>query len=346
MPIVVLPKDGAATIQTMVSVSDAAFNDGRAFADGDNGWRVEVDSPGRRLIPTRAYAIAKDGVGLLAIFRGGEEDDWIEPAWQSVRDKLTFPDHSDIDQMVANGASASQKLAQDGLKSYLPDMLDEMWWIACLNTPDRGFGWLKFTPGASSLSFEWRALLETELQQSTYEWRGPLDLKSYRVIQKYKVSDSREKDAQQGVVGGFDATLKAGKVELHPQGGSRALTYTVPPNYVPGGWLPMILPKLVDRPMIIRTDSFSDYAFAQPRDFLTITLRPEPNQARPTDDSGTKLQCVSVQVSGSVEKALWFYRPDGTLDGADYPDSQHMIRSDEHDIAMQFAHNESLKPSN
>ena len=94
--------------------------------------------------------------------------------------------------------------------------------------------------------------------------------------------------------------------------------------------------------MIVRADSFEDYAYAQPHDFLTITLRPEPSASRAGDD--TKLRCISVQVSGAPEKARWFFRADGTLDGIDYPDGQHLIRSDAHDVAMEFAHKETLRP--
>ena len=164
-----------------------------------------------------------------------------------------------------------------------------------------------------------------------------MDLKSYRQNSVLGISDVRDKDLPADLHKS-GANFKAGKVDLTVQGAGKPVSYPAPPNYIPGGWLPLIMPKLVDRPMIVRTDSFVDYAGVQPRDFMTAILRPEPDAARPTDDTQTKLHCISVQFSGAFEKSRWYYREDGTLDGVDYPESQRLIRSDEHDITMNFAH--------
>lgn len=96
--------------------------------------------------------------------------------------------------------------------------------------------------------------------------------------------------------------------------------------------------------MIVRTESFLECAYLEPRDLLTVTLRPEPDAARPTDDSHTPMHCISLEVSGTGEKSRWFYREDGTLDGVDYMQGQHLIRSDEHDVTMAFSHNDAMRP--
>ena len=343
LPIVWLPKDGSATLLTMLSLSGSDFEDAQVRPDSSGGFRADADPAMRHLLPVRAYSISRNNLGVIAIFRGGEDDNWIDETWQSMRDKIVFPDESNVDDLIANGTSAAKHLSESGLTPLLPEVTDDLWWVMCVNGPERAFGWTKYTPGANAGKFEGRVQFENQLQDVVYDWRGPADLKTYRVKSTYDISDLRDKDAPRKDSRAFDASLKAGKVDLRT-GSAKPVTYPAPPNYIPGGWLPLILPKLVDRPMIIHTDSFIDYAYAQPRDLLTITLRPEPDAARSSDDTGTKMRCICVQVSGAIEKSRWFFRVDGTLDGIDYPDAQHLIRSDEHDVAMDFAHKEALRP--
>jgi hypothetical protein len=106
----------------------------------------------------------------------------------------------------------------------------------------------------------------------------------------------------------------------------------------------MILPRLSDEPMILRTDSSPDYANAKTTDLLTVTIRAEPKVSRMADDNATQLKCVSTEFSGSGERIRWFFRPDGTLDSADFPQSIRLIHSDEHDIATGFSRNDAMKP--
>jgi len=140
--------------------------------------------------------------------------------------------------------------------------------------------------------------------------------------------------------------LVDGKVDLSP-GGAKSMTYPAPPNFIPGGWLPLVMSKISDRPAIFRTDSFFDYAYAQPTDLLTVTIRPEKaarTEENPAPGAENPLKVVLVEFSGSGERARWYLRPDGTIDAIEYPQSQRLIRREKNELSMDFFHNEQMRP--
>src|SRR5205823_2665811 len=99
------------------------------------------------------------------------------------------------------------------------------------------------------------------------------------------------------------------------------------------------------RPIIVRTDSSVEYAHVRNTDLLTVIIRPEPDVKRTADDPGAPgLKCVSLEFSGSGEKMRYFFRPDGTLESADAPQSIRLIHSDERDIVTSFSRNDAMKP--
>ena len=77
---------------------------------------------------------------------------------------------------------------------------------------------------------------------------------------------------------------------------------------------------------------------------LTVIVRPEPDIKRSADEGATPLKCVSLEFSGSGEKMRFFFRPDGTLDSAESPQSIRMIHSDERDVTTSFSRSDAMKP--
>ena len=217
LPIVLLPKDGAATLQTMMSVFGNGFADAEVQADASGDFRIEPDVELRRLLPLRAYATAKRGLGIIVIFRGGEDDAWIDEAWQAMHDKIAFPDDSNVDDLIANGSTAARQLADKGLAPLLPEISDDLWWKLCIGPSQHACGWLKYTPGANAGRFEQRLQVEDELQEMSYDWRGSADLKSYRAKTTVSFSDVRDKESPQKEVRDFVASLKGGKNRSHSE---------------------------------------------------------------------------------------------------------------------------------
>jgi hypothetical protein len=142
--------------------------------------------------------------------------------------------------------------------------------------------------------------------------------------------------------------LNKGKLELSVRGdaGNRDLTYSLPNNYVPGGWLPGILATLSDKPMILQVDSYFDAGSVQNTSLLTIIIRPPTSTARPTTgaDGSTSLHAVSLEINGSGERSTWYFRSDGTLDGIDEADSIHTTRQELSNLEMDFSRDPQMKP--
>jgi hypothetical protein len=347
MPIVLLPKDGSATLLTMLSIYDnSSFQNTTAQQDNTGVWKIDADPLLFRYVPTRAYAVAKNGAGVLVIFRGGNDSAWIDSAWQSMQPKITFPDDSKTDDLVAAGTDEVIRLRQAGLSTLLPESNDDLWWLDYIGAPTRPIGWMHLIHGPTNDTIEQRFFIDKQYQELTYSWHGSPDFKTFRSRSEFAITDMRTLVVSQSArqAWGMQTSYAKDRVSIIPGGAGKPIDYAAPPNYIPGGWLPFLLGKLSDRPMILRTDSFVDYAYAQPTDLLTVTIRPQPDAPREGDEGGQPLHCVQVEFSGAGETSRWFFRPDGTLDGVDYSQSQHLIRRDVRDISMDFAHTEPLRP--
>ncbi|HEX3357012.1 MAG TPA: hypothetical protein VHS31_08585, partial [Tepidisphaeraceae bacterium] len=190
-----------------------------------------------------------------------------------------------------------------------------------------------------------RFLVEKQLNELTYSWDGSPDLKKFHSRSAFANTDLRDpENARQAW--GMQTTFNNDRIALTPSASSKPFNFAPPPKYIPGGWLPFLLAKLPNHPMILRTDSFMDLAYAQPTDLFTVTIRPQPDTSRDTDDadSSQPLHCVQIEFSGTGETSRWFFRPDGTLDGIDYSQAQHLARRDEKEISTDFSRTPQLIP--
>ncbi len=129
-------------------------------------------------------------------------------------------------------------------------------------------------------------------QDVKFNWRGEKDLKTYRVNIEDDVTDMRGEDNRKRSHG-VTASLKAGQIDFLRQGERTPVLQAAPANYIPGGWLPLVLGRLSDQPVILRTDSFIDYPDARTSDLLTVIVRPQPDAPRAGKDSDGARRCMS-----------------------------------------------------
>jgi hypothetical protein len=343
-PMVMLSKDTRETVHTALALLDYNFEDADVRQDEGGAWRAEIDATAREVLPMRAFVLGKNGAGLIAVFRGGEDDSWIDDAWRAMREKLVFPQETDVSELLASGATEAKRIAETGLTKLLPESNDDQWWLLCIQSSDHPMGWRKLTPGRSTWNLQQRIQFEHEMQETTLKWKGAMDLKSYSASQKFDVTDLREEAPEDRAPRGVSVAFGNGKVDLTPLPAKNPISFSAPADYVPGAWLGLILPKLADHPMIVRTDSSAEYAHVRNTDLLTVIIRPEPDVKRTADDGATPLKCVSMEFSGSGEKMRFFFRPDGTLDSEDSQQAIHLIHSEERDIAVSFSRNDAMKP--
>jgi hypothetical protein len=343
-PMVMLPKDTRETVHSAVALFDYNFEDADVRQEEGGAWRADIDATAREVLPMRAFVLGKNGAGVIAVFRGGEDDAWIDDAWRAMREKLVFPQETDVSDLLASGATEAKRVAETGLKKLLPETNDEQWWLVCIQSADHPMGWRKLTPGGTTWNLQQRVQFERQMQETMLKWKGAMDLKSYSASQKFDVTDLREETPEARIPRGVTVALSNGKIDLTPLPAKNPISFTAPTDFIPGAWLPLILPKLSDHPMIVRTDSSIEYAHVKNTDLLTVTVRPEPDVKRTADDGATPVKCVSLEFSGSGEKMRFFFRPDGTLESADSPQSIRLLHSDEREINTSFSRIDAMKP--
>jgi hypothetical protein len=351
VPIVLSDKDGAEAVSTMLGEFDDSFSASDPHRDADGVWAIAGAHSDQN--PSRAYAVAKDGQGIMVILRGGNDEQWMDAAWQAIAGGIQWPARNSVDQMISAGAELAGRVTDAGLGKLRSDDQNDQWWLAYLGGPEKPIGWVHLEPSTIGGRFESRSRLPDRwLQDYIYNWRSSVDLKtSYRASDEYTFTPLLGGSAQAADKVGrmVSADLSKGKLELSTRGGDagdRDLTYSVPGNYVPGGWLPNILAMVSDRPMILRVDSFFDDSSAQNTDLLTVIVRPTSPATRPTSTThgAAPLRSVSIEVSGNGERNIWYLRADGSLDSIDYADSIHLARQDLEDITKTFSRDPQMKP--
>jgi hypothetical protein len=78
----------------------------------------------------------------------------------------------------------------------------------------------------------------------------------------------------------------------------------VPEQFIPGGWLPLILGKVSDKPMVLRTESFVGVDGNATPELLTLLITPV---------EGGSMRCIKVSVNGTGQTMKWWYELDGSL---------------------------------
>jgi hypothetical protein len=136
-------------------------------------------------------------------------------------------------------------------------------------------------------------------------------------------------------------TLEGGSLSMSFKDGSAAAT-TVwnpqppPPQFVPGGLIPLLLGQLARDPMILLTDSFPGREGIGPPQPLTLIIRPGENTA--------SLRCVTVQVNGTGVISRWYFRKTGELESVEWAGGLKQIASDESSVKNNFPKESGMSP--
>ena len=93
----------------------------------------------------------------------------------------------------------------------------------------------------------------------------------------------------------------------------------VPPQYIPGAWLPLFLGKLSEKQMVLRTESFIGCDGASQPELLTLHIN---------HVTGGPMRCITVSVNGTGKLTRWWYDLDGTLRYIDFAGALRAQRND------------------
>jgi hypothetical protein len=366
VPTLLLPKDGPAAIATMLSAYSSSWNEAKVSETSPRQWTAEREDAAASLaIPMRAHVIAgESGASLIAIFSGGADDSWIEPAWKEISPGVTFPPATQIEPLVDRGRQEAARIAATDLATLLPPARDESWWLLFVDAPTRPLGWIHETPGSSAGSGKLERRVhyaDHGTEQLVCDFNATPDLKTYRAsldcqfardardIQTLPSSPARPLTQEFERFLTITSRLKQGKLDLAAKPGdgvATAVQVTAPQAFVPGPILWQMLGQLSDHPMILRTDVALGCLGTRATFPLTLIIRPDDESPRSADDSpsGKPLRCIAVEIAGSGALTRCYFRSDGMLEGIDYDQGVRQSRRDPSDISPDFARVPAMKP--
>jgi hypothetical protein len=334
IPCIFFPEDGPETLETMLAAHDRGWKDAVAREAGARQW--QADKPDSKAFPARAYLLANgDDEALLAIFHGGYHDSSrFDAAWQALAPTVRFAGRTDLGEMLRTGTDQAQRLAATGLDKLLPasghqqwslwdqrENVDQvlwmrLWWQWISDEQAQASGPAP-VPAAAGNGERLVCPIDpyaTDGGRTAFErtWQSNPDWSIAQTAQwEFQVDD------RGNAIGQLKAIISRVALEdgqLHSKWPQTNATPRFAPNqYVPGCWLPLLLGKLADKPMILRTESFVGCDGAPLPGLLTLTItRPKDGPTKP-DEKGEPMDCVSVRVNGTGTLSRWYYAKDGTL---------------------------------
>lgn len=286
---------------------------------------------------------------IIAIMHGGlHEDQLFDAAWKSISANVRFTATKNLAGLLQQGEEQVRQLATTGMERFVSaanghdiwslwdqsENADKQFWMQLdwgreisVEKPSLSVPEITPTDAAGDKEMEASAVWQgsrtnwsdhqfpagrlagliqrlyanvpaTETHQQT--WHGRADLSAY----------SLSADRVNAIHGQRTTTqrweLRDGKLRNLLSGDE---PQPPPAQYVPGGWLPLILGKISDQPMVLRTESFIGCEGIAPSELLTLTIG---------HVSGTAMKCVTVTVNGTGQVSRWWYDLDGALRYIDF----------------------------
>jgi len=345
---------------------------GSVHAAGKQRWRIDPPAPSTQAsaetaaaehdYPARAYVLAgSNGQAILALMHAGSLDPArLDAAWNALADSAHFTGTNDLPTLLHNGAEEAQRLNTLGLEPLIPTR-EEEWWLWCRDTRDHYLGWTHFHWGNEQPAL-WQAARDTRrrnpqgVSRVAQAWVSSADLSAYLcTTDRYESPDS---GTQQFTHTLHQITqLKQGQLSIHysSSAGTETASGPAPPQFVPGGWLPLLLGQVQPRAMVLKTDQFTGYEGVQFPGLLTLIVEPGPVQPA-TDPSGPSpitqadearggaRRVVRVRVNGSGEISRWTFVNRDELESVDFPGGVRRLPADRQDIKLDFDQDPRLDP--
>jgi hypothetical protein len=322
---------------TLLLVRDPGWRRAKIELAGENVWHAEIHRPSG--FYEHAYLVADaGGRALLAIFHPGFQSNQAPAIWSEIAPTIRFTGGSDLDALQDIGAAEASRLRRAGLERLLNDR-DEQWWLWTDNSERAHFGW-------SHLNFTQRlaANFETLRRRSDGEVMGLTQTFSYRDLGMQYRSDVKfsPSEATQS------ATVKGGQISVTSRGADGSVTQStgaVPPQFVPGAVLPLIMGNLEQRAMLLRTESFRMSDAVGAPELLTIIIRPVQQTKRIAQGEAEPMRCMSAEVNGSGVVSHWYFRRSGALELVEFPHGVQRTASDANTVQMHFGGDRKMSPT-
>lgn len=318
----------------MAAMHDAAFSGGAVRRLEPGRWKLDAREGSTPFPLSARIAAHESGIAVMAVFRAGVfgTADFDE-LWADVEKGLAFDSTPPVDEWARRGAAAVEELRKQGLSNLVPHR-QPRWWMWTRDTAsDPYIGWMY-----EALAPErWAGLRELRIRNGDgsvcrirQEWNSDAHLSHYslRGTHNHSVVDPAARDALavRVQVGNGDLTLESPTVGRH--------TRPVANAFVPGAWLPMILARLPEEPLLLHTDTLPGCTTASTGGLLTVFV--EPTVERPREVGEAPLRCLRLTVSGSGEMMYWYFDQAGQVQIIDLADGLHIHPTEPDRIRMNF----------
>lgn len=346
IPCVLAPtenNDETMAIRALAAVHDPALRDAVVIPDGPRRWRItHGGAPGP--FAARGYLVA-DELGdagaitgssprraLMGFFHGvasAGDADAIDRAWDAIARSVSFVGKTNFGVLLHAGRDEVERLRKTGLINLL-DRTGDQWWLWTDEQERRPVGWSHVTwrlGNKGELADKTTGAAQTVFQLpggigrrsgATMKWTG--ELRTYAAFATVTpvAPDLGAPDLGVGAADPVmrDVSLEKDKLSIRVASRGRALAEgggAAPPQYVPGAWLPLLIGRLSQNPMILKTDVLLDREpIGAPVPMLLI-VEPVTERPNPVDADLAPLRVVSVRVNGSSETSRWYLRANGDV---------------------------------
>jgi len=339
-------------VRTLMILRNPRWRDALFENLDDYTWRATLTGGDTSSFPHRAYLRgSKGGAGLIATFQASGSDlREIDATWSALSSSLKFPAESALAARMTAGAAEATRLGEVGLATLVGPEREETWWHWYAPDFNQNLAWTRLRFQHSSL---WMASRETRCRlggedylRIAQQWKGSPDLRSYQSLtaHTWRVASAADRRDQKQAT-----NVEQGKIQIDLFGltasKTSAAAASTPTQFVPGGWLPFIIGKTREIPMILMTDSLVlDDTPPLPTPIMLV-MDPETRFPRTADNEETPMRCISISVNGSSERSLHYFRENGELEMIIQSGGIQCTRVDPQSIRLNFSSEPGMLPS-
>ncbi len=346
-PCVYFRDDGQSVLTTLLGAHDSRMFRSTIAQIAPGQFRATVPAE-QAVMPTATFVASDDdGHAVLATFRGTADraEEFDAAMWSEIARSIHFA-NTPYRALLDAGHQQIVQIQSAGLEKLIPqtERAKSNGGDGWTHSPGILFGWSHFRfehPAKLDGLRETRKRMDRRLVFITQQWVSSPDLKTHnaQVIEKVAIS------ADTGMAEDFRQVLHIarGRVDISVSSNGQPTPMVqaiLPGEFIPGAWLPHLLGKFGNAPMMIRTESIfgseADFATA----FQTVAITP----VAPPDKSDAGTRVFTLEVNGTGKLSRWTIRPDGQLDRIDFADGIYCERAEVEAIRLTFGGDQRMEP--
>ncbi|MDQ3441232.1 MAG: hypothetical protein M3478_12870 [Planctomycetota bacterium] len=352
--------DETMAIKALAAVHDPELRDAVVAPDGPRRWRITrstTDTP----FTTRGYLVADElgdagaitGVSprraLMAFFYGGTSGDTgdaaaTDAAWDALARSASFVGKTNFGALLDAGKDEVARIRKESLPKLLGTS-GTQWWLWFDEGERRNVGWTMdgwtlnrvndpLSPKASA--GESRTILHHFAggrEETFTTWDGELRTYNSRTLVTLSLPAAAAEPVRRlaSVAGDKMVISTSSRGQKLAEGSG-----PMPPEFISGAWLPLLIGKLSHDAMILKVESYPVRERVGAPVPMTLIIQRVTEQPAPAEPDGTPLRVLSVQINGASEASRWYIRPNGEVRRVTFARGLYRHPSDEQTVEFTF----------